>query len=89
MSSRLILELPHHRFVSRIIERAALRRAGEGKLILHRPHVMIEVSGPDLLHEGGRVGEEKIDVVIIFLHHHVVLEPNVGFDMRYESVLRT
>ena len=76
LPARLFLELAHHLVVCRIIEGAALRIAGEIKLLLHRPHVLIEVIGADFLHEGVGVDEEELDVAPIFLLHHVVMEPN-------------
>ena len=51
LTARLILELAHHLVVSRIIEGAALRIAGEIDLVLHRPHVMLEVICADFIHE--------------------------------------
>ena len=64
--------------IGRIIEWAALWITGEIKLLLHLPHVLIEVIGADFIHERVRVGEEELDVGPIFLLHHVVMEPNDG-----------
>ena len=70
-----MLELSHHMVLCQITEGAALRIAGEVNLILHRTHVMIEVIGADFIHERVRVGEEELDVLHVFLLHHVVMEP--------------
>ena len=89
MPTRISIELAHHRVDSRSIEGAACRRiAGEIKLILHPPHVLIEVIGADLIHDGVGVGEEELDVFRIFLLHHVIVEPNPTFENEYERILR-
>ena len=45
---------------------------------------MIEFIGADFIHERVRVGEEELDVDIVFLLHHVVMEPNDTSEMGYE-----
>ena len=81
LTARLILELAHHLVVSRIIEGAALWITGEIKLLLHRPHVLIEVIGADFLHEEVCVGQEELDVLLVFIVHHFVMEPNLIFEL--------
>ena len=81
LPSRLIVELAHHLVVSRIKEGTALRIAGEIELLLHRPHVLIEVIGADFLHEEVCVGQEELDVLLVFIVHHFVMEPNLIFEL--------
>ena len=78
----------HHLVVSRIIEGAALWITGEIKHILHRPHVLIEVIGTHFIHERVRVGEEELDVLPVFLLHHVVMEPDDGEHKRTCEYMR-
>ena len=79
-----MLELPRHLVDSSIIEGAALRITGENEILLHRPHVFIEVIGADFLHEGVGVGEEELKVITIFLLQHVIMEPNYTSEIGYE-----
>ena len=63
--------------------------ADEIELIFHRPHVLIDVIGADFIHEGGDVGEEELDVVPVYHHHHVLLEPTRRDEMRDAKMVRS
>ena len=76
-------ELPHHLVVNRIIERESVHIFGEINL-RHRLHDLIEVIGAHFIHDGIGVGEDELDVVTVFLLHHVIMEPNVTYEMGSE-----
>ena len=50
-------------------------------LLLHRPHVLIEVIGANIIHVGVGVGEEEVDLLTVFLLHHFIMERNDTYEM--------